>query len=170
MARFMARIEFDTNGGCWLWAAATTRDGYGLFRAGSISLAHRFSHDRLVGPVGDLYVLHHCDVPACVNPSHLFLGTQTDNMRDMHAKARRRPCRTNTKLTPAQVAFIRSSPLKQKAVAELLGVTQATISKIRLGLAWRDVPADFSERDALWDRREAEERAAEQRPAVGRAA
>lgn len=87
--------------GCWLWQAATNKDGYGSFWSGAyrfddraagpiMVLAHRWSFEHFVGLIPDgLNVLHHCDTPACVNPAHLFLGTQLDNVRDCAAKGRR---------------------------------------------------------------------------------
>lgn len=78
--------------GCWLWTGHTIRGGYGVMRYTSsnrATTAHRISYEIHVGPIPDgMFVLHRCDVPACVNPAHLFLGTQFDNMRDMVAKGR----------------------------------------------------------------------------------
>lgn len=68
----------------------TKRDGYGRIRVdGKSWLAHRFSWVLANGPIPEgMYVCHRCDNPPCINPEHLFLGTQTDNMRDMAAKGR----------------------------------------------------------------------------------
>lgn len=79
---------------CWLWTAATIGGGYGQIM-GVVNgkrrpvYAHRVSWEMAFGPIpADLYVLHRCDVPLCVNPDHLFLGTQGDNLADARAKGR----------------------------------------------------------------------------------
>lgn len=78
-----SRVEYDTNGGCWLWPV---KSGYGVFKG---KRAHRLSYEAFVGPIPDgLFVCHKCDVPACCNPDHLFVGTALDNSRDMVAKGR----------------------------------------------------------------------------------
>lgn len=77
-------------GECWIWTGSTASDGYGRAYAWGKSwptqqLAWRLTHG--VIPTGS-WGLHHCDNPPCVRPTHIFLGTQTDNMRDMAAKGR----------------------------------------------------------------------------------
>lgn len=76
--------------GCWLWTGYTSTFGYGMMRfMGKSQNAHRLSWQVHRGPIPDgLSVLHKCDVPACVNPDHLFLGTQSDNMKDCASKGR----------------------------------------------------------------------------------
>lgn len=91
MERFMAKVSPEPNTGCWLWTAASTGHGYGLISLSfsKNDLAHRTSWRLFHGPIPDgLWVLHKCDVPSCVNPAHLFLGTQTDNMIDASEKKR----------------------------------------------------------------------------------
>ena len=91
IARLMSKIEHDTNGGCWLWSAQSQTDfGYGLFKwAGKYLGAHRASWLMLVGPIPPgLSVCHKCDIPQCINPDHLFLGTQKANVQDAIAKGR----------------------------------------------------------------------------------
>lgn len=85
-AEILSAVEFDLNAGCWLWARAYTGNGYGqLGRRG----AHRASWEAFNGPIPDgLWVLHKCDTPACVNPHHLRLGSQKDNMSECGSKGR----------------------------------------------------------------------------------
>lgn len=73
---------------CWLWRGALQGSGYGFFGSPKV-LAHRFAWTLFNGAIPkDKCVLHHCDVPKCVNPAHLFIGTQRDNVLDMIAKNR----------------------------------------------------------------------------------
>lgn len=76
---------------CWLWIGSRLPTGYGTFRVGKkVKRAHRVSWELHNGPIidGSLLVCHTCDNPMCVNPDHLFLGTNLDNMRDRNAKGR----------------------------------------------------------------------------------
>ena len=88
--RFWEKVK--KTDGCWIWTAARHWFGYGKFfikKGQPLQLAHRISYRLAFGEIPDgLQVLHHCDVPECVRPEHLFLGTQRDNMRDCRAKGR----------------------------------------------------------------------------------
>jgi hypothetical protein len=80
----------EAPGGCWLFAAGLNRKGYGVVGYRSWTwLAHRLMYAASFGDFDRrLFVLHRCDVPSCINPAHLFLGTNEDNMKDMVTKGR----------------------------------------------------------------------------------
>jgi len=86
--RLWARVEKGPE--CWLWTAPTDTKGYGQLRVGGrLVMAHRLSWELANGAIPEgLCVLHRCDVAACVNPGHLFLGTKGDNNTDRHRKGR----------------------------------------------------------------------------------
>lgn len=79
---------------CWLWTASKRNKGYGAFAYTLDGVmvqdrAHRYSYQLHIGTIPPgLFVLHRCDTPACVNPDHLFLGTNQDNVTDMYSKGR----------------------------------------------------------------------------------
>jgi hypothetical protein len=102
--RFWPKV--DKSGDCWLWTAST-RGGYGVFVSNGVRVAaHRLSLEMASGAVigADQKVCHHCDTMLCVNPAHLFVGTQGDNIRDMYAKGRwngrRMRCKRGHEFTP----------------------------------------------------------------------
>ncbi len=90
LARMLENYIPEPNTGCWLWLGPYARRDYGHVSGFTgETLAHRlfWRHHRGAPPPG-LHVLHRCDTPACVNPAHLFLGTDADNIHDMMAKGR----------------------------------------------------------------------------------
>lgn len=111
--RFEEKYIPVTETGCWLWTGSQTEQGYGHIRINNITvIAHRFSWFLYHGRIEkDICVLHKCDVPSCVNPEHLFLGTRKDNVRDCIKKDRRASAKGENnnaaKLTHEDVVEIR---------------------------------------------------------------
>ncbi len=131
--------------GCWEWTECRDSNGYGLFfrGAGKSRLAHRASWEFKNGPIeSGWFVLHRCDNPCCVNPDHLFLGSQQDNIMDMVRKQRnqrgsRRPA---AKLTEDVVRSIRSTTDKSHTqIAREFGVARSVITNVINRKAWRHV-------------------------------
>ena len=141
--RFMAKVSPEPNSGCWLWDGSLNRNGYGQFRQGGgkeLTTAQRAAYQLLIGqiPTG-IQVLHKCDVPCCVNPQHLFLGTIQDNMADRNAKKRHAHGERmgSAKLTEADVLSIRASTESNKILAARYGRGIATIQHARSGRYWK---------------------------------
>tara|TARA_R110000751_G_C13691239_1_gene472360 strand:- start:309 stop:848 length:540 start_codon:yes stop_codon:yes gene_type:complete len=136
---------FERGPGCWLWNKARITKGYGhLRRDGTMVLAHRAMFEMFVGPIPDgMFVLHKCDNPPCVNPEHLFLGTQKENMADKIAKGRgnhaKGEANSSAKLTEAQVLEIRSATEIHREIGVLFGVAQQTVSNIKNRRTWQHI-------------------------------
>jgi len=143
--QFWARV--DKSGACWLWTGGTHRHGHGLVRRNRWrAFAHRYAWELLIGPIPDgMNVCHNCpggDNPRCVNPAHLFLGTQADNMRDMGRKDRVAFGERSggAKLTEEQVRAIRrrrADGLLLREVADEFGCSMQQVSRIVRGELWR---------------------------------
>ena len=127
--RFEEKFIPEPNSGCWLWFAASVR-GYGHFRfRGRQCRAHRVAYEMFIGPIPSGFsVLHDCDTPSCVNPQHLRLGTQADNMRDMMDRGRTLTGSRNhsAKLTEDDVLAIRATTGCAATVAAAYGVNKRT--------------------------------------------
>lgn len=96
--RFFSYVKYSNS--CWIWNGTKNDKDYGVFRLSNPRrqiYAHRWSYEYFIGPLGNLFCCHHCDVPSCVNPFHLFGGTNSDNVRDsvekgIHSKAKMTSC------------------------------------------------------------------------------
>lgn len=108
----------EPNSGCWLWEGAVSRRGYGAVTRDKRSFpAHRLSWIENVGPIPDgLFVCHKCDMPGCVNPDHLFLGSAAENSADMVAKGRSSGGRP-VKLKAEEISRIMSDDRTQVVIA-----------------------------------------------------
>lgn len=143
---FWASALPEPNSGCHLWERCVNPRGYGVVNwQGSARLAHRVAFSLFYGePKRGAVVGHRCDNPACVNPSHLFLGSQADNVRDMDRKGRRRnaPLRgsrhPNAKLSADAVGIIRAHIGPARIMASRFGVTPEQINNIRRGAQRRN--------------------------------
>lgn len=141
--RFWSKVDQSAGpDGCWIWTAGRTSTGYGGFNLSAKDgekravKAHRFAYELQHGSVHNgLNVLHRCDVPLCVNPNHLFLGTQKDNMLDMDLKGRRARGERlpHTKLTDEAVTQIRAAHGSQASIARQFRICQQHVSDIRNG-------------------------------------
>jgi predicted XRE-type DNA-binding protein len=142
--RFNKKYIVQENG-CWIWTGNKRPNNKNVLYPrhhlddGKSEGAHRFSYKIFVGeiPAGQ-YVCHKCDVPLCVNPDHLFLGTHQDNMRDMVQKQRSYTGRGENKkgrakLTNIQALEIKNMHISQSKIAKIFGVSQATIGRIKRG-------------------------------------
>lgn len=133
---------YDIVDGCWVWNRARNAGGYGSKgHDGKTWLAHRLSWLIHKGEIPEGFnVCHHCDNPPCVNPDHLFLGKQKQNMEDC-AKKGRRPCfkginHPRRKFTERQVRQIRASKTPRRKLAERFGVAKSTIDHIIQRITW----------------------------------
>lgn len=144
--RFWPKVQ--KSDGCWIWTASVTRQGYGHFKfRGKMDKAHRVSwilHNREI-PDG-MCVLHECDNPSCVNPGHLFLGSNDDNVADRVRKGRSGSAKGEShgraKLKQGDVAVIRerlSRGDQQKDIALDYGVSPPCIGYLARGETWNAV-------------------------------
>lgn len=119
LERFLDKVDKKTDSECWNWKGCKDRFGYGMMSSKhnkSPFKAHRISYEihKEVIPKG-LWVLHKCDNPSCVNPNHLYLGTQFENMRD--ASNRGRLSQTSLlNLRPCRKGFHGAGPLSNKEI------------------------------------------------------
>lgn len=139
---FWAKVVRIENG-CWNWIGSFGGSRYGVFRVGkTLMKAHRFSWLIAHGTLHEaMRVLHKCDNPRCVNPDHLFIGTQRDNVLDMESKGRARhphgEAHGLSKLSQSDAAFIRGNSASLAQLAMRFGVSKQTISRVKRGITWR---------------------------------
>lgn len=150
--RFWSKVDKSRGpNGCWPWTAAKNGGGYGVIRIdGKNILAHRASWGLSNGSIRNgLHCLHRCDNPGCLNPGHLFLGTDADNISDMDRKGRR----VNSDVRGSAIAWAKLSDdvvremrlayaaglTTQRELASRLGMSQASINSALLGKSWRHV-------------------------------
>ena len=143
ISKFWSNI--DRTDKCWFWLPRPNSMGYGTFLLRKATfMAHRIAYELVKGPIPrGMFLCHTCDVPRCVNPEHMFLGSQKDNMQDSERKGR-----TNlpgAKLTLEQVRQIalvtNRSRGQASTVARMFNVSPMTVSRIWTGLSWKTLTA-----------------------------
>lgn len=144
--RFWSKVNIsDDPDACWEWKAGKVQ-GYGAFwMSGENYRSHRVSYELYYGEIpSGLFVCHHCDNRKCVNPSHLFLGTNADNQRDKTNKNRQAKGEQNgkSKLTLEQVVCIRQrytrGGIYLRELAEMFNVTERTVGYIVNRKVWKN--------------------------------
>lgn len=143
--RLLSKCEPVTECGCWIWTGAVSKAKNGEYGVLNIDnkkhvYAHRLSAKHLGGlEIDGMVVRHVCDNPSCINPNHLTVGTQADNIRDRCARRRTATGEraSRAKLTEAQVAEIRESRLSHRAIARIYGVSHSTVGGIKRGVYWK---------------------------------
>jgi len=139
VARFWSKVSVGRPTECWTWAAANSDAGYGRFKiAGKLESPHRLAYTMYYGEnlQGEGYhgnvVMHTCDNPRCVNPAHLQVGTQSDNMQDCVAKGRiGEGAHKGRKLTPEQAAAIAADPRPIREVGRIYGISRTHVCRLR---------------------------------------
>jgi hypothetical protein len=141
--RFDEKYKVDPITDCWLWTACVSSNGYGLVKVGRRMIrAHRVSWELHCGdiPMG-LYVLHHCDTPPCVNPTHLFLGTMADNNRDRDEKGRN----GKAVLSENDVIEIRRARDRgqiARQIAPRYGICRRAVQNVIARRSWKHIPEE----------------------------
>lgn len=139
--KFLKKVRITSS--CWLWTGNRRGKGYGSFYSQGKHLStHRVSYAFFNGEIPEgVHVLHHCDNRLCVRPSHLFLGSNEDNLKDMCLKNRQ--CKGEDKpsnvLTEQDVINIRSigSSMSSRSIGQIYGIHHSTVLSIRKGKKWK---------------------------------
>lgn len=142
--RILASVERIPECGCWLWMKWCHHTGYGVISMGRQSrfnLAHRVSYETFVGPIPDgLDVCHRCDVRACVNPAHLFVGTPSDNAIDAVRKGRIATGSDvqNAALSVDELQELRAAAGPYAQLAERFGIAVSTAWRAKNGRSYKE--------------------------------
>ena len=141
---FEDRVQVVSESGCWIWMLSIDKDGYGACSVGGKKKrAHRASleHYKGIKPKCGQVVMHDCDVPSCINPDHLSVGTQSQNIRDSHSRGRSIQAgedNNGSKLTADIARRIFLSDACHTDIARVLGTTRKNVEFIRRRASWRN--------------------------------
>lgn len=143
--RFWAKVAIGGDEDCWPWTGRLNENGYGVFDLDSTpNIASRIAYMLANGvDPSEAMVCHSCDNPPCCNPSHLWLGSHGDNMKDMALKGRAHVIgwcgddHPRSKLSSVDVLTIRASGTPTSILAREFGVTTSAIYNIRERKTWR---------------------------------
>lgn len=139
----LAELSVAEESGCIRFTGHLDGEGYGRIMVARVKyMAHRLSYSLNNGPIPDGYVVRHkCDNPSCINPEHLEVGTQADNIADKVSRGRQARGSGVGKaiLTEESVREIRSSPLKVSELSTLYGVSVVSIRNILRRKTWQHV-------------------------------
>ena len=144
--KILKNIEVDENG-CWNWKKSKSKSGYACITwKGQKKRGNRISYQTFKGMIPEgLLVCHQCDNRLCLNPEHLFLGNQKENMRDAQKKNRsiKGEKVSISKLKEKEVLQIREmAKMREKShekIGEMFGVSQSTVSLIAKRLIWKHI-------------------------------
>lgn len=140
-AQYLAENSVPHESGCILWTGAIGGTGYGVGQiAGRLIASHRLAYEVRHGEIPKgMHVCHACDVRACINPDHLFVGTHQDNMQDKVSKARqsRGEVHGMAKIYEEQALFILKSGMSNSELAKMFGITRDHVAIIKSGKAWK---------------------------------
>jgi predicted XRE-type DNA-binding protein len=154
-ARFWSYVDRGNPDECWQWKGGFQSGGYGCFNPYKMPVGTRMSH-RIAwvlthGKIKpQLQINHRCGNRSCCNPSHLYAGTQKENMRDRkeHGREQHGSKAWNSKLTEFDIKIIfelRKRGLSQTQIAPIFGVTSQTISHILSGKGWSHISKELSD-------------------------
>lgn len=146
---YLEKHSFALPNGCIEWTGSRTSRGYGAAHfAGRYQSAHRLSYTAHKGEIEKgKFVCHSCDNPACINPDHLWLGSQQDNMSDKVSKKRHSHGEVHGmhKLSEAQVKTILVGDKSANELAETFGISSDHIGAIRKGIAWKHLKPEHDD-------------------------
>ena len=144
--RFRAKCHMTDLNGCWVWTAGKDKDGYGKFWIDGATLrAHRVAYVIAFGKIpDDLCVCHVCDNPSCVNPSHLWAGTQAENNSDKGDKGRapRGSTHPRNKLSEGivrQIMELKTDGVGPSDIGRQVGIPVGHVSNIFYGKTWTHI-------------------------------